>query len=428
MKKILTFIFVSVLFMFIPVFALGNSDNSKISRVYINKLDNNTFTLNVYFDSEYRNKAFIQQLNNGRYVIYLPEASQKVHTPIMYADNSDKNRIKLDIAKRPLVEKDKTSSYTRITVTMNSDYSLKIISKLKNEDRMIMINNYIQNYQNIMLLLVLLFSILMLRKIIRIAKTDDRRNGSVQIPVNTYLPREELKDVPIGDDKLREYVEKKAATSPLKTANRAVFQSFGLNNTEQNQQAANIQRKKIAARNTRQIKQTPQTSKVQQNPIKNRTTTQAQNAKVESKPEQKTPQQKQQIQHKPVMSPKVAPKRISELKVNSINISRNNESQTIKQEVKPVIIEQKKPDILSRINISSGKGLYLAAEGDIISLYGFNAGNSVLLKRFKDLSQLNLQARFFDHSEDGDVYIVRIDSYKSMIAFKDDSVCELVVL
>ena len=402
MKKILTLVIIAIFFAFVPVFAAEKNDTPKMARVFINKLTNSTYALNVYFSSEYRNKAFIQQIDNGHYIIYLPEVNPKVHTPIIYEDSSDKNRIKLNIDKRPFVEKGKTSNYTRIIVNMNADYSIKVISKLQNEDRLLLLTKSLKNSQNIIFLVVFGLIFILLNKLFRIAKSVNKRSGYIYIPTNSFISDEELKEFPIGDEKLKKYVTQKS-TNQLKTANRNSFQSFDLNNTEKNQIPTNMVQKKNANRDAKMQQASQERKRIQ-------------NTNTVSNPDsQNNRKQIADLQ------------KISELKINKINI-HNEEEKLQKQEEKPVIAEQKQPDILSRINISSGKGLYLAAEGDIIALYGFNSGNNVLLKKFRDLSQLNLQARFFDNSEDGDVYIVRIDEYKSMIAFKDNSIRELVVL
>ena len=51
-----------------------------------------------------------------------------------------------------------------------------------------------------------------------------------------------------------------------------------------------------------------------------------------------------------------------------------------------------------------------------------------LLKKFKDLSQINLQARFYDRQKNSDLYILRLDTYKAMIEISETGMKELAVL
>ena len=69
-------------------------------------------------------------------------------------------------------------------------------------------------------------------------------------------------------------------------------------------------------------------------------------------------------------------------------------------------------ELLSVLNITQNKGFYLTTVEDTLALFGFINDNVFLLKKFRDLSQINLQARFYDKSGNNDLYIVRLDSYK----------------
>ena len=85
-------------------------------------------------------------------------------------------------------------------------------------------------------------------------------------------------------------------------------------------------------------------------------------------------------------------------------------------------------EIISIINIDKNKGFYLANLDNNIGLFGYINHNIFPLKTFRDLTQINLQARFYDNSPEGEIYIVRIDSYKAMVEFSKDSIREIVVL
>lgn len=82
-------------------------------------------------------------------------------------------------------------------------------------------------------------------------------------------------------------------------------------------------------------------------------------------------------------------------------------------------------ELISVLNITHNKGFYLTNLEDTIALFGFVNNNVFLFNRFKDLTQINLQARFYDKNGDNDIYIVRLDSFKAMIEISDTSMKEL---
>ena len=51
-----------------------------------------------------------------------------------------------------------------------------------------------------------------------------------------------------------------------------------------------------------------------------------------------------------------------------------------------------------------------------------------MLKKFNDLSQITLQARYYDKSGSNDLYILRLDTYKAMVEISDAEIKELAVL
>ena len=86
---------------------------------------------------------------------------------------------------------------------------------------------------------------------------------------------------------------------------------------------------------------------------------------------------------------------------------------------------QSKAELLSVLNITPNKGFYLTTVDDTLALFGFINDNVFLLEKFNDLSQINLQARFYDTSGSNEIYIVRLDKYKAMIEISDTSIKEL---
>ena len=99
-----------------------------------------------------------------------------------------------------------------------------------------------------------------------------------------------------------------------------------------------------------------------------------------------------------------------------------------KKKTKTINIETEKPtqaELISVLNITPNKGFYLTTVDDTLALFGFINENVFLFKKFSDLSQINLQARYYDRNGDNDIYIVRLDDYKAMIEISDTSMREL---
>ena len=82
-------------------------------------------------------------------------------------------------------------------------------------------------------------------------------------------------------------------------------------------------------------------------------------------------------------------------------------------------------ELLSILNITPNKGFYLTTVEDTLALFGFVNDEVFLFNKFKDLGQINLQARYYDKNGGNDIYIVRLDNYKAMIEISDTSMREL---
>lgn len=370
MKKI----FISILMIIcgsLPVLA-QQQEFSALSKILVNPIKDDTYTLNLYFDNEYRNKSFIQQSEPGLYYIYLPESTTKMrNASIIYGSNIDKKYIRLSVDKKPYINKDETSSYIRILVNMNADYSLKIISKTVNEDRLLLFLTSLKNSYHIFFFALAGILLLLCRKIISITRSTNRGNCYIPMPLNI----DKNNETKLEKNALKNYVTEHANTNPFKTANRESFPSFDIPYKESEQK----------------------TNYNFQNTVQNK-----------------------------VQNPITSKKKEEEIVNNNLALPYADE--VIKAKETKNTVEKKREDILSKINISNDKGLYLAAEENKMTLYGYVKDQTIRLTQFDDLSQINLQARFYYHGEEGDIYIVRLDSYKSMIAFSNDSIKELVVL
>lgn len=87
-----------------------------------------------------------------------------------------------------------------------------------------------------------------------------------------------------------------------------------------------------------------------------------------------------------------------------------------------------KDELISLLNVTPTKGFVLKRISGVYSLFSFNGASQRLLKTFDKISVPNLQTRFYDKNKQGDIYIVSIDGYKSMVEFSENDVKELMVL
>ena len=90
--------------------------------------------------------------------------------------------------------------------------------------------------------------------------------------------------------------------------------------------------------------------------------------------------------------------------------------------------DNKAPEIISVLKINDTTGFYLTNYKDTLALFGYINNNVFLFEKFRDLSQINLQARYYDKSGDNDIYIVRLDNYKAMVEISNSAMRELARL
>lgn len=88
-----------------------------------------------------------------------------------------------------------------------------------------------------------------------------------------------------------------------------------------------------------------------------------------------------------------------------------------------------RPELISELKITQNKGFYLTSAGNnSFALFGYVGEKIFFLQRFNDLNQVNLQARFYDKKGVNDLYIIKLDSYKAMLAVSDTEIKELAVI
>ena len=348
----------ALIFCIFPVFAAEN-DQSMLAKILINPVNNDSYSINAYFDKDYRNKAFIEKQAMGEYYIYLPEAAlENKNIKIVYSKNSDKKNIQLLLDEKPLLNGDDLSSYVRIIVNMNADYSIRVISKTTADDKFLLIFTGIKNAAGNILLAIIGIILFLAARIAYITRKETKNKSFTSFPSNFTINKTLKYTRKIKQSPLK-YTSDNTSTNPLKTADRNSFKCFDI----------------------------PESQTKSSFNLKNS---------------------------------------IEEIVNDKLDIPYADE--VIKNVKRPVHHDKDGNEILSMLNIDSNRGFYLSLADDSMLLYGFINDNIIPIKQFKDLTQINLQARFYDSTPEGEVYILRLDSYKSMVEFSNNSIRELVVL
>lgn len=394
MKKNFIFnIFTSVLVLFVLALqGFAKTDGNVIQKVIINPPANSTYSLDLLFNQSYKGSAFIQKREPGSYYVFLPETSLNGKKPnIIFKNKYDKSKINIDFVEKPYVKDNKTSNYVRINVDMADDNSIKLISGLTSDYKTLPLQ--LENFDifSAIIIAIIAISILLVIKIIKQCKKQEQVNyrpsrSYADLKAQTeYL--EEIKKV--SEQKVqRAMLPKTNIKNTIKQAEKQSFDCFELPYVEDMPNSNNYEFKSTLRQASKLLKEKPSLVKLRHtNPI-----TKANNSDVSGL---EMPAVEDVIQKK-------------EIKENKIKVQK-----------------QTNAELLSVLNITPNKGFYLTTVEDTLALFGFINDNVFLFQKFKDLSQINLQARFYDRNGKNDIYIVRLDNYKAMIEISDTSMREL---
>lgn len=393
MKKSFIFnIFTVVLVLFVfAAQSFAKTENNIIQKIVINSPINSSYSLDLLFDKSYKGSAFIQKREPGSYYVFLPETSLNGKKPkIIFKNKYDKSKINIDFVEKPYVKDKKTSNYVRINVDMADDYSIKLISGLASDYKI----NFIQS-NNLDIFSVIIFAIIGIAlflslKVIRQCRKQEQINyrpsrSYAYLKAQTeYL--EEMKKA--SEQKVqRAILPKSSIRNSIKQADKKSFDCFELPYAEDMQTPNNYEFKSTLKQASKLLKEKPSLVKLRHtNPITKTNSTDASGLQMPA--------------------------------VEDVVQKRTSAASTTSQ-------KQTNAELLSVLNITPSKGFYLTTVEDTLALFGFINENVFLFQKFKDLSQINLQARFYDRNGKNDIYIVRLDNYKAMIEISDTSMKEL---
>jgi len=348
---------------------------NKLSEIMITKSDDYTYNLNFVFNNDFKGHAFMRTPSVGQYSIFLPD-SEKLRRNVKIKNMAKKMpKIKVSVEENPYVKDNVESSYLKVNVKTDPDYSINLISqKAKQPAPFDIAAKIVINMLTVIVLIAAITSYFVFYR-------KKEKNSYTVFPVRY---NDELKNKQKED---KDYNNTPEVTNPVTSGEK----SFNSSDSK-NFKCFDIVREELKPQNKNykiqsSIKQTSVITNVLKNTAK---LSQAQN-----------------------------------IMEDSSKFEMPYADETIKKEENREIQQQ---EFLSLLNITPSKGFYLTEEDNLFCLFGFTGGKRFLLKKFNDLQQINLQARFYDQNSKSDIYIVRLDTYKAMIEISGSEMKELAVL
>lgn len=379
-----------VLFVFsIPAFVSAEELNT-ISRITVEHPIDNKYNLSLFFNEKFNGRAFIQEKETGSYLVFIQDTTvNKDSIKIGYKNKKDKSKIKIQIEDKPIIKNNKQSNYVKLTVNTKDGYSIGLLANTINDIPIKKSNKL--NVFSLILISLFAFLIFGIKKLMK--NTNNNNQSYTAFPSKYKDMNKEFSSIPNSSDSTKEketlfhtaVLEKVNLKKTLKTIDNNSFNCFNFpepEKTENTQKQSNIEFKSTLNQTSKLLKEKTVKSKIS-NPIKS------------SKED------------------------LSELKLPLVKEIEKNKQ--IKEQTEG-------PELLSELHITPTKGFYLTTVDDTFALFGFVGEKVYLLKKFNDLSQINLQARFYDSHANNDMYIVRLDSYKAMVEISDTGMKELAVL
>ena len=366
------------------------TEQTTLSQIKILKSNDNVYTLDMGFNEEYKGKAFIQRQNEGSFFIFLPDTIiNNKNIKLLYPNKDIKESVNISIDEKTFTQEEKETNYVKLTVDTADGVAIKLLSNVVEKEQPKTWTK-IFNWQNGIALSLLIAAMLFVSNIIIRRREDAKPKSYTSFPKEPYK-KEKTSEMPTENNysmtnPQQKVLPKLNISKALKPTERNTFDCFELPYVEE----SNSDKKEF--RST--LKQT--STLLQQKPAK-----------------------------------------VKLAQTSPLTVGRKNPSELMLPMIDDVIKEEKRKEeiqeinnaeLLSVLNITQNKGFYLTTVEDTLALFGFINDNVFLLKKFRDLSQINLQARFYDKSGNNDLYIVRLDSYKAMIEISDTAMKELAKL
>lgn len=380
--KLFTILFSTVLFVS-PIFA-EVSDSNILSKIIVEQAENNSYRLNLLFNQKFTGNAFIQKGESGNYYVYIPETIiQSNKIKIAYKNRKDKANIKISIEEKPFIKEDMQSNYVRISVNMKDNYSLHLLAQTAEKEKNVFSAAPIK-FNSFIFIVLLAVVIYLFFKMIKMTKSTYRTSYTAfptgySLPIKDHENNNEYDLQTIKPTTLPKLNIKKT----LKSIDNNSFSCFDIPLVDDTKPTQD-EFKSTLKQTSNLLKEKSAKSKLT-NPISNNF--------IEDSSELALPV-------------------IEKIKKKEEKAEEKNTT----------------PELLSELHITPTKGFYLTTVDDSFALFGYVGEKVFLLQKFNDLTQINLQARFYDRSANKDMYIVRLDSYKALVEISDEGMKELAVL
>lgn len=380
------------MFLLFSVAAIASSENMSpnvLTKIVIEPTENNSFNFNLFFNKKFTENAFLQKKKDGTYNVFIPDTVMNAKkTKLIYINNEDASIVKVKMEEKPLVRGNEQSNYVRLTVDIQNDYAIRLLAKTE-EPKSGLPFMFVNFYS--FLIIISLAIILLI--IVNCNKNKIKKNKTVSYThfPSSYLnsPQDYIYSRSTGMDipTQKPILPKVNIKKNLKTADSDSFSCFDIPLVEDTKNSS--YEFKSTLKQTSNLMREKTAKSKQTNPIKRSYTEENSQFSL------------------PV---------VDDLPVEKIEYVQEN--------------KKDEPELISALNITPNKGFYLTtADNDMFALFGFVGDNVFLLKKFVDLSQINLQARYYDKSPNGnEIYIVRMDSYKAMIEISNNGMRETAVL
>ncbi len=371
----------------------GFAAQNTLSEIHVLDGKDNSYTLDLLFDSEYTGKAFVQNKAKGSYFVFLPQtAMPEKNLNVIYKNKKDKKNIKLNVEEKSYFNNGKEINYIKLSVDTKNNYTLNLISSVYTPNaKGFSIWKTIKNVLGLLFIFAIIAGTL---KLMRAKELLQAKSSSyTTYTKNTYDDNYEK-----FEDKEPEYTP-----APMNKNTQKVLPKLTISKSL-----------KPAERNTFDCFELPFLSK-------------AMNSNTEFKSTLKQTSNLLKLNPSGVRTMHTNP--LVQTNSNNSGLRMPAVDEVIKtEEETPVQKENTNAELISILNITPTKGFYLTTVDDTLALFGFINDNVFLLNKFQDLTQINLQARYYDKSGNNDIYIVRLDSYKAMVEISDTDMKELAKL
>ena len=393
------FLLLSISLLVLSLQSLAEIQYSNVlSKIIIDENQGQNYDINLVFENKFDGNAFIQKRQNGSYYVFVPDtAATSKNIKIIYKDGKDKTNIKIKPEESVYQKDDTDTAYVKLNVDITGDYSIQLYSKTVDEISIDPVKFNI-NWGKTICGIILLLAVFTLFKIVSASRKNKFGISNI------------ISAGPV--------VQKSVFPSSLMSAaERSLLERGQVSGNKENSDIASaynfkkdIERAKKDSFSCFDI------------PLVGQNKDFYQDIEINSKIKQPSMNLYETTIKSKVTNP-----------ITKVSEEETEFSMPVVEDiVQPVIpikeVKKDEPELLSELRITPTKGFYLTTIDDTFALFGFVGQNIFLLNKFSDLSQINLQARFYDRQKDSDLYIVRLDSYKAMVEISDKGMKELAVL